>query len=474
MREGVPGVQGPDRAALLNLDKRPPGKAASGRKLVVAPSSDRPQARELQAECLEVRIRRKDRHPTIRRGRPLPCQCRSLPYFPRWRRGREGRSLHYRVPPPLPRERTTAPNGLGGARLMRLCTTRPTARRTWTVELRPGSGGPQLVCQQCGHRGAPRTAVSARTAALEHLAGHARRNALPSHLRTCQCHERGCRWHPRHRGCAGPIRLLLARERGGRLWRLADACTACASATTQAAMVPETFLRAAVTPPDGTSRRRKRRPNGPGDQIQVREMLSYLAAALPSHTGAAARLLAVQCALRMDSEGEARLPTGVLRSLRLDRNPLPWSELEQTRWLHRTPAAPGPADRAVVAQILDGALFVQRPARPDRRRAADWALRVARGVCAGADDPTLRLASLCLAAHTDSSAGHGCAEMDRIARECGLAPAAVLHLLDRLGASLAFWSVTLDSGDLRWELLPKAHQRQRQACRSDAEVNPGG
>lgn len=335
---------------------------------------------------------------------------------------------------------------------MRLRTTWPTARRAWTVELQPGSGGPQLVCQQCDHRGVLPAAVSARTAALEHLARHARHDVLPSYMRTCQCHERGCRWHPRHRGCAGPIRLLLARERGGRLWRLADACTACATVTAQAAVVPETFLRAVVTPSGGSSRRRRRRPKGPGDQVRVREMLSYLASALPDYTGAAARLLAVQCALRMDSRGEVRVPIGVLRSLRLGHDSLPWRELEQARWLRRTSAASGLADRVVVAQILDGGLFGQSPARPDRRSAADWALRTARDDCAGAGDHALRLAVLCLTVHTDLSSDHGCAETDRIARECGLVPAALFPLLDRLAASFVSWSVVRGSGDLCWGL----------------------
>ncbi len=52
----------------------------------------------------------------------------------------------------------------------------------------------------------------------------------------------------------------------------------------------------------GVARRRNRRPKGPGDHIRVRQMLSYLTAALPGHTGAAARPPAVQCAPRMDSE----------------------------------------------------------------------------------------------------------------------------------------------------------------------------
>lgn len=300
----------------------------------------------------------------------------------------------------------------------------------------------------------------ARSAALEHLAGHARRDVLPSYLRTCQCHERGCRWHPRHRGCAGPVRLLLARERGGRLWRLADACTACASVTVQAAMVPETLLRATVMSADGLSHRCKRQPKGPGDQVRVREMLSYLAATLSGHTGAAARLLAVQCALRMDSGGRVRLPTGVLRSLRLDRDPLPWSELEQARWLRRMPTVPGSANGVAVAQVLAGVWFAQRPARPDRRRAAGWALRMASGGRVGAGDPTLRLTALWLAAHTDASASRGCTEMDRIAHECGLAPEVVFRALDRLATSLVSRSVAFDSGDLYWELLSKGDERQ--------------
>ncbi|MFF2993586.1 hypothetical protein ACFVTC_03280 [Streptomyces sp. NPDC057950] len=199
-------------------------------------------------------------------------------------------------------------------------------------------------------------------------------------------------------------------------------------------------------------------------------MLSYLAAALPIHTGAGARLLAVQCALRMDSQGRVRLPIGVLRSLRLGGDPLPWSELEQARWLRRTSTIPGSASRVVVAQILDEMQFA--PARPDRRRAADWALRMAKGGCARTDDTLVRLTSLCLAAHTDRSAGRGCAETDRIARECGLVPAALYPVLDRMAASLASWSVALASGDLRWELLSKGRQCQQAVARSRGAGSP--
>lgn len=41
---------------------------------------------------------------------------------------------------------------------------------------------------------------------------------------------------------APPIRLLLGRECGGQVWRLADACGACAATTAQAAVVSNTVL----------------------------------------------------------------------------------------------------------------------------------------------------------------------------------------------------------------------------------------
>jgi hypothetical protein len=114
------------------------------------------------------------------------------------------------------------------------------------VELRPHPTGPVLHCPRCTPNGQALQATSARPAALAHLARHARQDVLPAHLRICQCHERGCHWHPRHHGCAGPILLVLTREHGGRTWRLTDACAACASTTPNAAVVPDTTL---ATPP---------------------------------------------------------------------------------------------------------------------------------------------------------------------------------------------------------------------------------
>ncbi|PSM39922.1 hypothetical protein C6Y14_28995 [Streptomyces dioscori] len=336
---------------------------------------------------------------------------------------------------------------------MRLCTTRPTVRRTWTVELRALPGGPVLVCQECPRSGRALNSSSARSELLAHLARHARHELLAPHLRTCQCYERGCSWHPRHRGCSGPIRLVLARDRGGRMWRLADACTACAMATSQAAVVPDTLLSSAPPAPLGRARRRGRRFKKPDQQTRVREMLSYLAAALPSDVGAAARLIALQCILRINDSAQVSLPTGVLRSLRLGSDSAPWRELEQSRWLHADPPLPPRASAVVTAQLLDAGLFIQHPARPDRLRAADWALRAASRAQSGSA-PVARLVAVCLASHTEPESRYASSERDRLAHECGLTGAAFTGALDQLTAArfLSSWRLHSTSGDLEWTL----------------------
>jgi len=335
---------------------------------------------------------------------------------------------------------------------MRLCFARPGVRRTWTVELRPQPGGPVLVCRQCTHGGWPLVGSAARAELLAHLAAHARQDPLPAHLRICQCHERGCRQHPRHRGCNGPIRLLLVRERGGRRWRLSDACTACAAATSQAAVVPETTLLSTTTPAGQTRARRRRCPRGPDSQTRVREMLTYLATALPGETGADARMLALQCALRMNDSAQARLPYGVLRSLRLESAASAWRELDQAGLMRTDPTT----HRAVAVQLLDAGLLTQHPARPDRLRAADWALR---GACpAHTSTPLLRLAALSLVARTARTSDHGVAEAEHVARECGAPTTALPSLLEQLVTAgvLLNWQAVLDTGEVSWRLGPNA------------------
>lgn len=358
---------------------------------------------------------------------------------------------------------------------MRMRTACPATPRAWTVELRSHADGLALVCRHCPHSGiTPITAVSARSAALAHLARHVRGDLRPPHLRICQCHERGCRWHPRHRGCAGPIHLLLACERGGRLWRLADACSACAAATAQAAVVPDTLL--APAPLQPATARRHRHPKGPGERIRVREMLSYLAAALPAGTSAAARLLALQCALRMNTQMRVRLPKGMMRSLRLSTTEGPWVELEHARWLR---TAPQSAANEISVELLDATLLGQAPARPDRRQAADWALRAGSSPAARVGGPLPRLASVYLAAHTDPGSGTGLGEFDQMGRACGLQPPQLPSALDQLMATglLEAWRVCPDSGDLQWTVASGTGVRVGDRGREAAGENlrgPGG
>ncbi|MFF4633584.1 hypothetical protein [Streptomyces griseorubiginosus] len=178
-------------------------------------------------------------------------------------------------------------------------------------------------------------------------------------------------------------------------------------------------------------------------------MLNYLAAALPENTSAAARLLALQCALRMNTHMRIRLPKGVMRSLRLDAAPGPWAELEHARWLRTTS---GPTADEIAAELLDVTLLGQAPARPDRTRAADWALRAGSSSAVRAIGPLPRLTGVYLAANTDPETGTGLGDLEQMARACGTQTTELPDTLDQLVAagSLGPWQTCPDSGDLQW------------------------
>ncbi len=101
--------------------------------------------------------------------------------------------------------------------------------------------------------------------------------------------------------------------------------------------------------------------------MRVQEALTYLATALPRFTFPAARMLALQCALRAD----ARLAAGLLRSMRLHGRTEIWEELAHAAWLH----SPDLRSTPVEVQLLDAAILEQVPGRRARCRAAHWALR---------------------------------------------------------------------------------------------------
>ncbi|RSN81873.1 hypothetical protein DMH26_36480 [Streptomyces sp. WAC 05379] len=349
---------------------------------------------------------------------------------------------------------------------MRLAGTHAAVRRIWTVELRPRPGGPALICPTCTAHTSSLTGSSARSAVLAHLACHARADALPAHLRSCQCQARGCRWHPRHRGCAGPVLLALTRDGSGRAWRLADSCAACAAATSNTAVVPDT-LSGPSRPPASPcpSRSTPRFQAGLQERVRVREMLTYLGTALPRFTSPAARLLALQCALRTDVRGHVRLPTGLLRGMRLHGNRELWLELTHADWLAL------PDFRALPAQVrlLDAAVLDQAPGRRARRRAADWALRPTPLILPAAA-PALRLTALALAAHTSARTEHS-TDMDILTRLCGHSAQQTSDLLDRLVTTrtLQAWRHNRETDEVVWQLpqpqaqsrssaLPRGHQ----------------
>ncbi|MGW4043151.1 hypothetical protein [Streptomyces sp. NPDC004721] len=194
------------------------------------------------------------------------------------------------------------------------------------------------------------------------------------------------------------------------------------------------------------------------------EMLSYLAAVLPYGVSAGARLVALQCALRMDSLMRVRLPVGVLRSLRLS-TPQPWRELDQARWLRMLPSQ-RPGD--VMAELQDPALLGQSPSLPDRKRAADWALRAGCRARTADADAHLQLLSVHIAAHSDPAIGRGQGEVDRMAHECGVEEQGVFEAFDRLVSigSLEQWQLCPNTGDLRWSCIP--HPRMAAQIRADS------
>jgi hypothetical protein len=336
---------------------------------------------------------------------------------------------------------------------MRL-STHYTVQRIWTVQLHSQAGGPLLACPHPRCTAAtPLSAASARSAALTHLARHARADVLPPHLRTCQCRARGCAWHRRHRGCSGPVLLALSGDRSGRTWRLADTCTACAAAMSHTAVVPDTLLGPGLRHPAARTAAVPARPlHGPGERMRVREMLTYLAAALPRFTSPAARLLAVQCALRVSTRAYVHLPGGLLRGMRLCSRGELWEELEHARWLRRTSGG----HAHVEAQLLDAAVLTQRPGRRFRARAAQWALRPDSLALPSGWAPALQITTLALASYTSGKAGS--TDMEVLARLCGHSPHQTEELLDRLVTShvLAAWQYEHETDEVFWYLSPQA------------------
>ncbi|MGW8747575.1 hypothetical protein ACWGOC_30025 [Streptomyces sp. NPDC055782] len=248
--------------------------------------------------------------------------------------------------------------------------------------------------------------------------------------------------------------LALTRQAGGRSWRLADACAACAAATGGTAVVPDTLLGARRPTSAGSILRHARHglSPGPDERARVREMLTYLSAALPQFTSPAARLLALQCALRADTLGRVTVADGLLRSMRLRGRRELWLELAQAGWLETA----GPRLGSVAVRLLDATVLDHAPGRGERRRAAHWALHPTPLVLPAAAPAALRLTALVLASHSFSTE-----DFDAVSRLCGHSPQQTVELLDRLVSAriLVSWHQRRDTGEVLWEFPQRLPRR---------------
>ncbi|MFF9119024.1 hypothetical protein ACF09Y_26105 [Streptomyces massasporeus] len=223
-------------------------------------------------------------------------------------------------------------------------------------------------------------------------------------------------------------------------------------------------------PYPGLSPSPARRPvPGLPERVRVREMLTYLGTALPRFTSPAARLLALQCALRADARGLVRIPAGLLRGMRLRQSGELWLELAHAGWLEL------PDLRALPLQLrlLDAAVLDQAPGHRARCRAAHWALRPA-PLALPAAAPALRLAALVLASHSPTKAEHS-SDMDVLARLCGHSPQQTGELLDRLvtTGTLGAWQHNRVTDEVSWQLpQPQAPTRACQQHRWDRMPQP--
>jgi hypothetical protein len=239
------------------------------------------------------------------------------------------------------------------------------ARRAWQVDIRPDTRRLACTAPDCpATAGLPSDGQGAQQAALGHLAAHAQHEPLDQHLRTCRCHAHGCTWHPRHRGCDGPVALTVFRSRGGATWQLADTCTACIRTIPHAAQLPQR------SGPEPSRRRLPVRPStaAPSRSGGLQPLLTYLDAALLPGTSPRARLVALLCLLRADRDGTIRLPTGLLRAWRLaDDAEDPITDLVHQRWLRERAA--GTRGTLHALAVADGA--ASRPCAPPPAACAD-------------------------------------------------------------------------------------------------------
>jgi hypothetical protein len=140
--------------------------------------------------------------------------------------------------------------------------------------------------------------------------------------------------------------------------------------------------------------------------------------------------------------------------MRLARDLALWDELEDARWLRRLPhPTEQTGHRTAAAQLLDATVLTQEPARRDRHRAADLALRAVSRPCLRALPTADRLTALVLTAHHSPGAGWTSMEADRLTRTCGLGQNMLTATLDRLVSvnAVGAWTFEPVTDDVSWD-----------------------
>jgi hypothetical protein len=165
-------------------------------------------------------------------------------------------------------------------------------------------------------------------------------------------------------------------------------------------------------------------------RVLVRNTLTSLNACLPEDVGAAARLLALQCALRADSFGRLVLPIGLVRGMRLGSALPAWYELEDAHWLVRLAA---PVNGPVQVQLLNH--FGSPRSRRHRARAADWALRTVRSSDLRRFEPNRALMALALAVYVPPEAAGDAAGREVLSHARRLTSVELVRLVERVRQS---------------------------------------
>ncbi|MGW2748092.1 hypothetical protein [Streptomyces sp. NPDC001450] len=365
-----------------------------------------------------------------------------------------------------------------------MTSTAPLGRH-WLVRLdpygKPAAGVSVIRCVGTGCVPDPtryRDPVLARTQALAHVRAHvAQIDSLRENARCRCCHE-GCTWHTQQRvECSGPINLVLIPDRLGRMWILAETCTACARAVPRIKVIrgpqpsPPSPVRPAPHRRSATGRASTPAPSardgapdrdralncplcvqeqdssapaaekneriGPeGKEVtegpdnwpvpesfgpSLDEALRYLEA-VQAGRSPEGRLLALVCALRVRREGLFRMVSDDLGPSRLDIPMWAVDELNDCRWIDLDPddvhaAVRGaPAAEGRLPHLADGTACLGITGLA-RGRFNGWIQRMVHHPLLAGQPAAVRLGALYATSQCDDT-GHGRIVPRHMAERC--------------------------------------------------------